>query len=193
MKTLIGIAATTLFLSATPFEAMAHNHGGESNHANMECSGPLHGEQRRLRSEEVSDLCELTSGKVTLVVNTASQCGYTGQFEGLEALYQEYKDQGFTIVGFPSNSFRQEHSDEEEVAEVCFANFGVTFPMMATSDVTGRRANPVFAELTQQVGPPGWNFHKYLVGKNGEVITSFPSSVEPQDERVTSQIRSALN
>ncbi|WP_232819950.1 glutathione peroxidase [Aliidiomarina celeris] len=157
------------------------------------CEGPLNGEQRMLRSDNVANLCELTKGKVTLVVNTASQCGFTGQFEGLEALYQEYKDQGFTIVGFPSNSFRQEHADEEAVAEVCFANFGVTFPMMATSDVTGRRANPVFARLTQEKGPPAWNFHKYLVGANGEVLDAFPSNVAPNDSRIKTRIESALN
>lgn len=157
------------------------------------CEGPLTGEQRMLRSDTVADLCELTEGKVTLVVNTASQCGFTGQFEGLEALYQEYKDQGFTIVGFPSNSFRQEHADEEAVAEVCFANFGVTFPMMSTSDVTGRRANPVFARLTQEKGPPAWNFHKYLVGRDGQVIDAFPSNVAPNDQRLKGRIESALN
>lgn len=156
------------------------------------CSGPLQGEQRSLRSEAMSNLCELSQGKVTLVVNTASQCGYTGQFEGLEMLYQEYKDQGFTIIGFPSDSFRQEHADEEAVAEVCFANFGVTFPMMSISAVTGRRANPVFTQLAREQGPPAWNFHKYLVGRNGEVITSFPSAVAPMDERLTSQIKQAL-
>ncbi len=156
------------------------------------CSGPLQGEQRSLRSEAMSNLCELSQGKVTLVVNTASQCGYTGQFDGLEKLYQEYKDQGFTIIGFPSDSFRQEHADEEEVAEVCFANFGVTFPMMSISAVTGRRSNPVFAQLSREQGPPAWNFHKYLVGRNGEVIASFPSAVAPMDERLTTQIKQAL-
>ncbi len=156
------------------------------------CTGPLQGEQRSLRSEAMSNLCDLSEGKVTLVVNTASQCGYTGQFDGLEKLYQEYKDQGFTIIGFPSDSFRQEHADEEAVAEVCFANFGVTFPMMSISAVTGRRANPVFADLAREQGPPAWNFHKYLVGRNGEVIASFPSAIEPMDERLTSQVEKAL-
>lgn len=156
------------------------------------CLGPLQGEQRSLRSEAMSNLCELSQGKVTLVVNTASQCGYTGQFDGLEKLYQEYKDQGFTIIGFPSDSFRQEHVDEEDVAEVCFANFGVTFPMMSISAVTGRRANPVFAHLSREQGPPAWNFHKYLVGRNGEVIASFPSAVAPMDERLTNEIKQAL-
>ncbi|CUS48199.1 MAG: glutathione peroxidase [Idiomarinaceae bacterium HL-53] len=186
MKLLLTLGAVAL-MSTWAMPASAQNE------TSMTCNGPLQGEQRRLRSEEVSDLCALTQGKVTLVVNTASQCGYTGQFEGLEALYQEYKDQGFTVVGFPSNSFRQEHSDEDEVAEVCFANFGVTFPMMATSDVTGRRANPVFSDLAAQAGPPGWNFHKYLVDQNGQLIEAFPSSVAPQDSRITSKIQSALN
>lgn len=157
------------------------------------CSGPLQGEQRMLRSSEHLDLCEVSKEKVVLVVNTASQCGFTGQFEGLEALYQEYKDKGFTVIGFPSNSFRQEHQDEEATAEVCYQNFGVTFPMMATSPVTGRAANPVFQELKDKTGTaPGWNFHKYLVGKNGQVITNFGSRTTPEDEALRSAIEQAL-
>lgn len=157
------------------------------------CSGPLQSEQRMLRSSEHLDLCKVSKDKVVLVVNTASQCGFTGQFEGLEALCQEYKDKGFTVIGFPSNSFRQEHQDEEATAEVCYQNFGVTFPMMATSPVTGRAANPVFQELKDKTGTaPGWNFHKYLVGKNGEVITNFGSRTTPEDEALRSAIEQAL-
>jgi len=163
-----------------------------ANATTESCTGPLQGEQRSLRSEDMTDLCEVSQGKVTLVVNTASKCGYTGQFDGLEELYQKYKDQGFTIIGFPSDSFRQELADEDDVAEVCFANFGVTFPMISISAVTGRRANPVFAQLSREQGPPAWNFHKYLVGRDGEVITAYPSAVEPMDVRLTAEIEQAL-
>lgn len=159
----------------------------------IQCEGPLNGEQRMLRSTDTANLCELTQNKVTLVVNTASQCGFTGQFEGLEALYQEYKDQGLTVIGFPSDSFRQEHADEDDIAEVCFANFGVTFPMMSVSPVTGRNANPVFARLTAEKGPPGWNFHKYLVGRDGQVIEAFSSRVRPTDDRIKAAVEAALN
>ncbi len=101
----------------------------ESANADMAqaCQGPLQGEQRLLRSEESVDLCELSQGKVTLVVNTASQCGFVGQFESLEELYQSYKDQGFQVIGFPSNSFRQEHGDEQQTAEVCYVNYGFSY------------------------------------------------------------------
>lgn len=163
---------------------------GFSNELN--CTGPLQGEQRHLRSEQMSNLCELSQGKVTLVVNTASQCGYTGQFEGLEALYQTYKEQGFVIVGFPSDSFKQELADEAAVAEVCFANYGVTFPMLTVSPVTGRQANPVFAALAREVGPPAWNFHKYLVGRDGQIIAAFPSAITPMSTDLTHQIEAAL-
>lgn len=158
-----------------------------------DCQGPLQGEYRLLRSEEVIDLCELTHEKVTLVVNTASQCGFTGQFEGLEALYQTYREQGFQVVGFPSDSFRQEYGDEEQTAEVCFINYGVTFPMMATSRVRGGSANPVFAELIEKSGQaPRWNFYKYLVSREGDVLGVYPSTTRPDDQSLMRDIERAL-
>ncbi|RUO32013.1 glutathione peroxidase [Aliidiomarina sedimenti] len=157
------------------------------------CEGPLQGEQRLLRSEETVDLCELGRDKVTLVVNTASECGFTGQFEGLQALYEDYNEQGFQVVGFPSDSFRQEHGDEEETAEVCFINYGVTFPMMATSNVRGEDVNPVFAELITATGQtPRWNFYKYLVGRDGEVLGVYPSTTRPDDQSLLRDIAQAL-
>ena len=159
----------------------------------LQCKGPLQGEHRLLRSEESVDLCELTQNKVTLVVNTASQCGYTGQFEGLEALYQSYKEQGLQVIGFPSDSFSQEHGTEEEVAEVCFINYGVTFPMMATSNVRGRDVNPVFGELSKLAGQsPRWNFYKYLVARDGEVLGVYPSTTRPDDQGMLRDIEQAL-
>lgn len=158
-----------------------------------DCSGPLRGEQRGLRSDENINLCQLSQNKVVLIVNTASQCGFTGQFEGLEALYQKYKDQNFTIVGFPSDSFRQEYDDEAETAEVCYVNYGVTFPMLATSKVRGSEANPVFAELIGETGKsPRWNFYKYLVGRDGEVIDVYSSTTRPDDQRLVRDIENAL-
>ena len=157
------------------------------------CNGPLQGEYRLLRSEESINLCSLTADKVTLVVNTASQCGFTGQFEGLEALYTEYRDQGFQVIGFPSDSFNQEHGDEEQTAEVCFINYGVTFPMLATSHVRGDNPNPVFAELIRQTGEaPRWNFYKYLVSKNGDVLGVYPSTTRPDDQGLRRDIERAL-
>lgn len=157
------------------------------------CDGPLQGEYRLLRSEESVNLCNLTADKVTLVVNTASQCGFTGQFEGLEALYAEYHEQGFQVIGFPSDSFDQEYGNEEETAEVCFINYGVTFPMLATSQVRGESPNPVFAELIRQTGEePRWNFYKYLVSKNGDVLGVYPSTTRPDDQGLRRDIERAL-
>lgn len=181
--------ASILFALALGTADGAVEHASET----AQCKGPLQGEHRLLRSEESVNLCDLTHDKVTLVVNTASQCGYTGQFEGLEALYQNYKEQGFQVVGFPSDSFSQEHGTEEEVAEVCFINYGVTFPMMATSNVRGRSVNPVFGELSKQAGQsPRWNFYKYLVGRDGEVLGVYPSTTGPDDQSMRRDIEQAL-
>ncbi|RUO25436.1 glutathione peroxidase [Aliidiomarina minuta] len=158
-----------------------------------ECLGPLQGEQRGLRTDDSLNLCQLSQDKVVLVVNTASRCGFTGQFEGLEALYQKYREQDFTIIGFPSDSFRQEHADEAETAEVCYVNYGVTFPMLATSKVRGSDANPVFAELIEQTGKaPRWNFYKYLVDREGKVVDVYSSTTRPDDQRLQRDIENAL-
>lgn len=138
---------------------------------------------RALHSNDQHNLCELTRNRVVLVVNTASQCGFTGQFADLESLYKEFKDDAFVILGFPSDSFRQEHQDEADTAEVCFRNFGVTFPMMATSPVRGENANHIHKTLTEVTGDePRWNFHKYLINADGTRVEAFRSAVSPQDD-----------
>lgn len=157
------------------------------------CLPQFHHEMRALHSKDSHNLCELTRGKVVMVVNTASQCGYTGQFADLEELYQAYKDKDFVILGFPSDSFKQEHADEEKTASVCFVNFGVTFPMMATTAVTGSDANSVFQSLTAATGEaPKWNFHKYIVSADGSKVQSFASKVVPTDRTITDVIDSYL-
>src|SRR5690554_7679716 len=148
---------------------------------------------RALHSKETHDLCAVTKDKVVMVVNTASQCGYTGPFEGLEALYQQFKDDDFVILGFPSDSFKQEHADEEETATVCFVNFGVTFPMMATTSVRGNNANAIFKALSEATGQgPQWNFHKYVISANGESVATFASKIEPMDSQITTVIEDYL-
>ncbi len=157
-----------------------------------DCPDWLDVDMKKLRSDETINLCELKRDKALLIVNTASQCGFTPQFKGLEALYQKYKGAGLEIVGFPSDSFRQEHADEEKTAEVCYVNYGVTFPMMSTSPVRGDDANPVFAHLADTLGKPKWNFYKYLVGRDGKPIAVFDSQTKPGSDELVTRLEEAL-
>ncbi|MCG8392151.1 glutathione peroxidase [Alcanivorax sp. MD8A] len=163
-----------------------------ASHAEQSCAAALDVTVRKLHSDKQLDLCEMTRNRTTLVVNTASQCGYTGQFKGLEALYKAYKEDGLVIVGFPSNDFNQELGSESAVADICYINYGVTFPMAATSSVKGDQANAVFQVLNAATQAPGWNFNKYLVSANGDVITHFPSSAQPRGGELETAIRQAL-
>jgi len=135
-------------------------------------------------------------GSVVLVVNTASRCGYTPQFEGLEALYTAARGDGFTIIGFPSNDFRQELTKDGEIAKFCTLNYGVSFPMAARSRVTGPRANPLFAAIASRPAPageePAWNFTKYLLDRSGRLVARYPSSVEPDDPELRAAIERLL-
>ncbi|MEC7376543.1 MAG: glutathione peroxidase [Pseudomonadota bacterium] len=157
-----------------------------------ECPSFLDHEQRRLHSSESVNLCDIAAGKPLLVVNTASRCGYTGQFEGLEALHKRYAGRGLVVVGFASDDFRQEADTEAEAAKVCYKNFGVTFTMIAPGAVTGQDANPVFADINRQSQPPRWNFTKYVLDREGNVVDTFPSRVRPEDPALISAIESVL-
>lgn len=157
-----------------------------------ECPSFLDHDQRRLHSSESINLCDIAAGKPMLVVNTASRCGFTGQFEGLEALHKEYAGRGLVVVGFASDDFRQEADTEAEAARVCYKNFGVTFTMIAPGAVTGQAANPVFAEINRQSQPPRWNFTKYVLNREGKVVETFPSRVRPEDPELINAIESVL-
>ncbi|WP_240407682.1 glutathione peroxidase [Halomonas sp. JS92-SW72] len=146
---------------------------------------------RRLHSSEVVNLKERMGGSPLLLVNTASRCGFTGQFEGLEALHQRYAEHGLKVAGFSSNDFNQE-IDEEGAAEVCFINFGVTFDMFAPIPVRGPEAHPLFTELARQSEAPGWNFTKYLVDESGRVVAHFPSRVRPESPAMREAIETLL-
>ncbi|MEO6165423.1 MAG: glutathione peroxidase [Candidatus Binatia bacterium] len=143
--------------------------------------------------DEPISLCQFR-GKVVLIVNTASECGYTPQYDGLENLYRRYRDRGFVVLGFPANDFGgQEPGSNKQIAQFCQVNYGITFPVFAKTVVVGAKANPLFRQLAARTGqPPKWNFHKYLVDKSGQQITAFESAVEPEDRRLIAQIEKLL-
>ena len=140
-----------------------------------------------------ASLCQY-SGKVLLVVNTASQCGYTPQYQGLEKLYRRYKDRGLVVLGFPSNDFGgQEPGSAKEIARFCEINYGVSFPMFAKTRVASKGGNPLYDRLTRMAASrPQWNFHKYLVDRRGEKVLAFPSRVAPDDRRLLAEIERLL-
>ncbi len=161
--------------------------------AQQSCSPLLNHAFPALDTGKPRSLCEF-GGMVVLVVNTASQCGYTPQYEGLEALHRRYHKRGLAIIGFPSNDFgAQEPGSNKEVAEFCKANYGVSFPMFEKTNVAGARAHPFYADLAQRTAaPPRWNFHKYLIDRTGSRVTSFASDVTPADSRLGRQIERLL-
>jgi glutathione peroxidase len=156
------------------------------------CPDVLNHEMRKLRSKETVQLCEAYEGKPVLIINTASHCGFTPQFKGLEALYQEYRDQGLVVAGFPSDSFNQEADSEEKTAEMCYVNYGVTFDMYSEIAVKGDDAHPLFVELAEAQGAPRWNFTKYLVDANGDVVAKWGSRTSPEDPELRKAIETAL-
>lgn len=140
-------------------------------------------------AESLSDY----KGKVVLIVNVASKCGFTKQYTGLQKLYTDLKDKGFVILGLPSNDFGgQEPGTEQEIATFCSTTYGVTFPMFEKVVTKAEGQSPVYTFLTQKEAPPKWNFHKYLIGKDGQVIASFPSKVAPDSKELLDAIEAAL-
>jgi glutathione peroxidase len=157
-----------------------------------QCPPLLQGELPKLRSQETIDLCQAYAGKPLVVVNTASFCGFTPQFKGLEALYQRYKGQGLEVLGVPSDDFRQEADSSEETAKVCYVNYGVTFTMSEPQRITGAEAIPLFRELAAQSQAPRWNFSKYVIDARGRVLASFPSSTAPDDPALIAAVERAI-
>ena len=157
------------------------------------CQSVLQHQFPRLQDDAPQNLCQY-AGKVVLVVNTASYCGFTSQYEGLEALYAKYQSQGLVVLGFPSNDFgKQEPGSSKEIADFCFNTYGVKFPMFAKSVVSGKQANPLFMSLMNTTGKsPQWNFHKYLIDRSGKGISSFASNVSPSTPALVKAIEKAL-
>ena len=160
--------------------------------AELPCPSILDHKFANLMDEPVS-LCQFR-GKVLLIVNTASECGYTPQYDGLEKLYRRYREKGFVVLGFPANDFgAQEPGSNKEIAQFCQVNYGITFPVFAKTTVVGAKANPLFRELAARTGkPPQWNFHKYLIDQTGQPVATFESAVEPEDRQITERIEKLL-
>ncbi|WP_096084451.1 glutathione peroxidase [Agaribacterium haliotis] len=172
--------------------ALAQNTPDTHETGPKSCPELLQHSYRKLHSKQQIDLCELYQGKAMLIVNTASHCGFTKQFGGLEQLNQDYKDRGLVIVGFASDSFNQESADELESFGICYGNYGVTFTMLAATDVKGANANPTFVELSKLSQAPSWNFNKYLVSADGLSVQHFGSMTKPDSDKFRQAIDSAL-
>lgn len=183
-----GTAAILLVCAATAIGASAQ--AAESS----ACPALLQHRFDRLQDEKPQSLCQY-SGQVVLVVNTASFCGFTKQYEGLEALHARYKAQGLVVLGFPSNDFgSQEPGSNQAIAEFCENTFGVKFPMFSKTSVTGRDTNPLFLQLAQSTGErPRWNFHKYLIARDGQTVKSYASGVDPQNPNFIKDIEKLLS
>jgi glutathione peroxidase len=179
---LLVIAISALMWLSWPKESQA-----------MTCPTTLSHQFLRLQDEAPQNLCQY-SGKVILVVNTASYCGFTSQYEGLEKLYETYKDQGFVVLGFPTNDFgKQEPGNNKEIADFCHNTYGVKFPMFAKTTLSGKDANPFFKELIEKSGTkPRWNFYKYIIDREGRVVDSFSSMTSPNNKKITSLIEKLL-
>lgn len=143
----------------------------------------------RLQDAAPQSLCQY-HGKVILVVNTASFCGYSGQYEGLEAVYDKYKARGLVVIGFPSNDFGdQEPGSNKEIADFCRMTYGIKFPMMAKTDIAAPKTHAFYKQLIARTGtPPQWNFHKYLIDRSGKRIESYGSSTKPESRALIDQI-----
>jgi glutathione peroxidase len=157
------------------------------------CPAVLSRSFTRLQDEAPQNLCQY-AGKAILVVNTASFCGFTKQYEGLEALYRDYKDKGLVVLGFPSNDFgKQEPGTDKEIADFCTNTYAIKFPMFSKSTVVGNGRNPLYTDLAKATGQaPQWNFHKYLIDRSGKVVQSFDSDVKPQSKQLVSAIEKVL-
>lgn len=169
--------------------------GFGSGHADeLQTSDLLDYDVRRLGSDELVNLKEAYGGKVILVVNTASKCAFTDQYEGLEALYAKYRERGFVVLGFPSNDFGgQEPGSENQIKDFCRLTYSVKFPMFAKTHVKKGKADPFFANLAETAGRyPNWNFHKYLIDRDGKLVDNYLSFTGPQSSTIVNDIEELL-
>lgn len=185
-----------LLLSMTFVSMYCHAQSSEKTTANpsMSCPASLNFKFPRLQDEQLQDLCQY-KGKVVLIVNTASYCGFTSQYEGLESIYSKYASKGFVVVGFPSNDFgQQEPGSNKEIADFCKNTYDVKFPMIAKTVVSGPNANPLLKLLIEKTKTsPKWNFYKYLIDRDGNVVNAYGSMTKPDSKSITSEIEKLLS
>jgi glutathione peroxidase len=180
-------ALVSLFLGVSPAYSAS-----ESATSSASCPRVLQHTLARLQDEKPQALCQY-AGQVVVVVNTASFCGFTPQYKGLEALHAKYKDRGLVVLGFPSNDFSQEPESNAKIADFCDSTFGVKFPMFVKTTVRGADASPLFKQLAEQTGTsPKWNFYKYVISRDGKDIKSFSSMTGPQDKNFVQEIEKQL-
>lgn len=146
-----------------------------------QCPAIFQHKMKQLHSSRTLDLCQVVAGRPVLLVNTASHCGFTGQLADLERIHKAYKSQGLVVIGVASDSFNQEADDEGDIAEVCYKNFGVSFTMLAPVSVAGEGAHPLYQAVAEQDRFPSWNFFKYLIDRQGQVVSTSSSFRIPTD------------
>lgn len=187
MRRLLMISGCLLFGLSNAHSATPETHSASAN-----CPRVLQHTVLRLQDEKPQALCQY-AGQVVVVVNTASFCGFTPQYKGLEALYAKYKDRGLVVLGFPSNDFSQEPDSNAKIADFCENTFGVKFPMFVKTTVRGAEALPLYKQLAEISGTtPKWNFYKYVIGRDGQQIKSFNSMTGPQDKSFVQEIEKQL-
>lgn len=176
-------------LTLSPGSALATTSQVQNN-----CGPILDVTVRSLNEKQKVNLCEAYKGKVVLIVNTASKCAFTSQYEGLESLYAKYKDQGLVVLGFPSNDFAgQEPGTEKEIQSFCRLTYGVQFPMFEKTRVRKKYADPLYKNLGEAADEyPAWNFHKYLLDRNGNLVHSYSSFTKPLSKRLVKKITTLL-
>jgi len=193
MKYLLTLLFIPLIMSLHAETPTVSNTAMEKNES--ACPAALDFTVRALDEDRKVNLCEEYKGKLVMIVNTASKCGFTGQFEGLEALYDKYKDKGFVILGFPSNDFaNQDPGTEKEVAEFCRLTYGVKFPMFEKTRAAKANASPIYKKLAELSGGnyPKWNFYKYVISPDGELIGNYSSFTKPSAKRLVKLIEANL-
>ncbi len=183
LNRIIATVSASLLLSVSPSLYAAADDSATAEYPET-CPAIFHQTMKQLHSSKMLNLCEVTDGHPVLLVNTASHCGFTGQFGDLEKIHEKYAKDGLVVIGVSSDSFDQEAESESEAADVCFKNFGVTFTMLSTVPVKGDDAHPLFKEVARQDKAPKWNFYKYLINPQGEIVSSNSSFGMPDDKEL---------